>query len=357
MKKQAVLSGLSQFKILLQNPFVLLPILTIIVIVITLVVLPRFKKDKSSTSLDQSQINQILKNNSSPQDFAKLTREIGLQKAYELVKIKFPANDTGAHDFAHIIGIVAHETGGMANLKFCDTAYNYGCYHGFIEDFISKNTVSAVAQIEDGCIALGSVHAPSCLHGIGHGVMVDSSYNLNSALKNCASLQQTSQIYCWDGVFMERIVGSMQTPEDKVVMTKDTLREPCDSVSTTYKQQCWRNQVSAWLPFFTGNTKEVGKQCNLIEREYQKTCFESLGLLVTITTGQNHQALISACQVFPENQISDDCLIGAMKELLFEGKNPQIAATLCDAVSQTNRNTCQQIYADHLAQSQTRFGR
>lgn len=353
MTKQAVLKDSSSFK----NPFVLLPILLLIFIVITLVVLPQFKKKGDLTSFDQAEVDQIFQSNSSPQDFAKLTREIGLQKAYELIKKKFPNNDAAAHDFAHIIGIVAHDLAGMENLKVCDTAYNYGCYHGFIEAFISKNTVAKVAQIEDGCIALGTVHAPSCLHGIGHGVMVDSSYNLDAALENCSVLKQTSQIYCWDGVFMERIVGSMKTQEDKIIMTAKTLQVPCNSVKVTYRQQCWRNQVSSWFSFFGAKTKEVGGQCSLIEKEYQPICFETLGLLTTITFGENSPLLVSSCQVLPQDQISDDCLIGAMKELLFEGKQPNIAAVLCDSVSFANRDLCRATYSDHLSQSQARFGR
>ena len=356
MTKSPVLKDLNQFK----NPFFFLPILLVIFVLFSLLLLPQFKKDDSKIEVDQKKIDLIFAT-SDTRAFTELTGEIGPQIAYEIIKAKYPNNDAAAHDFAHIIGIVAHDQKGMENLKVCDTAYNYGCYHGFIEAFIAKNTVAKVSGIEDGCIALGPVHAPSCLHGIGHGVMVDASYNLGTALENCSVLKKTSQIYCWDGVFMERIVGSMLVEKDKIKITQETLRDPCDSVKITYKEQCWRNQVSAWLPFFQGNTKEVGKQCSLIESQYQKTCFESLGLLVTITVGESREALISSCQVLPTSpaggQISDDCLIGAMKELLFEGKKPDIAAHLCDAVSAPNRNYCLATYADHLAQSQARFGR
>lgn len=295
------------------------------------------------------------------QGFTEFTKKLDPPKTYELLKKVFPANDADAHDFAHIIGIVAHDSNGIKGLSVCDTAYNYGCYHGFIEAFIAKNGVKKVAVIEEGCIALGTVHAPSCLHGIGHGVMVDASYKLDPALENCSILKTTSRIYCWDGVFMERIVGSMLTTDKRQVLTEATLGEPCNSVKTGYREQCWRNQVSAWFQFFGENTKKVGLQCSLIEREYQKTCFESLGLLVTITVGENAPALISSCQVLANpptgGQVSDDCLIGAIKELLFEGKNPTIAQTLCNSVSSQNRPYCLQVYSDHLAQSQARFGR
>lgn len=356
MTKHSVLKDSKQFK----NPFVLLPILLVVFVFASLAIFPQLGKKPQTKPIDQKRVDQIFKSNDT-QAFTKLTQEIGPQKAYDLLKIKFPKNDADAHDFAHIIGIVAHDSGGIKGLSVCDTAYNYGCYHGFIEVFIAKNGIGKVAGIEEGCIALGTVHAPSCLHGIGHGVMVDASYKLDTALENCSILKTTSQIYCWDGVFMERIVGSMLAADKRPVITEATLGEPCNSVQIVYKEQCWRNQVSAWLPFFAGNTKDVGKQCSLIEDQYQKTCFESLGLLVTITVGENAPALISSCQVLANpptgGQVSDDCLIGAMKELLFEGKNPLLSQTLCNSVSSQNRPYCLQVYSDHLSQSQARFGR
>lgn len=351
MTNKAVLKDLNPFRKFAGSPLFLF----VAILVLVLAGLLKFGKGQSSPSISPTRLDQIIKNNDSAA-FTKMTYEIGPQKSYELLKQKFPKNDAAAHDFAHIIGIVAHDQAGITNLKVCDTAYNYGCYHGFIEAFIAQNGVKKVSGIEQGCIALGPVHAPSCLHGIGHGVMVDSSYNLETALGNCSVLKETSQIYCWDGVFMERIVGSMLTAENKPMMTRNNLREPCDSVKITYKEQCWRNQVAAWFTFFNGNTKDVAIQCSLVEVQYQKTCFESLGLLVTITVGENQQSLVSSCQVFPANQISDDCLVGAIKELLFEGKNPDIAKNLCQSVSAANRPYCLQVYNDHYSQSQTRFG-
>ncbi len=351
MTKQAVLKDLNKSK-------KLIPLL--VILIATLVTSTIFLSTKSNSpepAKDNSTADfRKIVSTKNIQAFTEFTKKLDPPKTYELLKKVFPNNDADAHDFAHIIGIVAHDQKGIENLKVCDTAYNYGCYHGFIEAFIAASGVEKVTGIEEGCIALGPVHAPSCLHGIGHGVMVDASYKLDTALENCSILKPTSQIYCWDGVFMERIVSSMLVAKDKLVMTKETLRQPCDSVQTIYREQCWRNQVSAWFQFFSANTKEVGRECSLIEPQYQKTCFESLGLLVTITVGENTSQIINSCTV-TNSQISDDCLVGAIKELLFEGKNPSIAQSLCSAVSITNRDYCLQVYNDHLTQSRARFDR
>ena len=287
--------------------------------------------------------------------FSIFTNKFGPAQTYQFLKQEFTHNETKAHDFAHVIGIVAHDQEGIEGLKICDTAYNYGCYHGFIEAFIAKNGIGKVTVIEEGCTRLGTVHAPSCLHGIGHGVMVADSYNLEGALNHCSLLKNSSQIYCWDGVFMERIVASMQTAKDKPILSEQTLREPCETIAKVFKNQCWRNQIAAWMQFFAGNTRKVGEQCSLLEADYRPTCLESLGLMSTITVGENPDRLISSCRVATANQLSDDCLIGAMKELLFEGKNPNLAYSLCQYVSAENQGKCLATYNDHFNQYQQRF--
>ncbi|MEK9146785.1 MAG: hypothetical protein AAB639_01140, partial [Patescibacteria group bacterium] len=142
MTKSPVLKDLNQFK----NPFFFLPILLVIFVLFSLLLLPQFKKDDSKIEVDQKKIDLIFAT-SDTRAFTELTGEIGPQIAYEIIKAKYPNNDAAAHDFAHIIGIVAHDQKGMENLKVCDTAYNYGCYHGFIEAFIAKNTVAKVSGI------------------------------------------------------------------------------------------------------------------------------------------------------------------------------------------------------------------
>lgn len=345
MIKSAVLKGLNLFK----NP--LIPLSVLAGIVIIFIILPPWDFTQQAQNTGQVKAEQIFETNDA-QAFSAITRQIGPRQAYELIKSKFKNNEAAAHDFAHIIGIVAHEEGGMANLKICDTAYNYGCYHGFIEDFIAKNTVSEVSQIEDGCIALGWVHAPSCLHGIGHGVMVDASYNLDKALNNCSLLQESSQIYCWDGVFMERIVGSMLSSKDKLKLTDGTLNEPCRSVAATYRQQCWRNQPAAWLAYFKNDIRRTGDQCLAIDLKFQDICLASTGHLIAMGAPNDANQIKNLCTF--GGGINDACLIGVVKELMFEGKPPQLAQSLC--AYSTSQADCLNQFNQLFGEYQQRFG-
>lgn len=309
---------------------------------------PSFQKKQETVDLESIFGDKTYKK------FSEYSQEAGLKEAYELLKQRFPKNEPRAHDFAHVVGIKSYEINKKNGLSVCDTAYNYGCYHGFIEAYISDMGNVALPKIENSCLSLGSVHSPSCLHGIGHGVLASRSYKLNVALTDCDQLLQNSRSYCWDGVFMERITASMQDPNDRQPQTEDTLDEPCDSLSYAYRKNCWRNQVSAWFNYYGENPKSVGSRCALIEKEFQNTCFENIGFHNVMTTGEDFQKLVSSCKIISSG--SDNCLMGELQELLFEGKNPALSQSLCGQVNASFQRECQEIFNLHYSQYQQRFG-
>lgn len=290
------------------------------------------------------------------QGLEKFTKQNGVNKTYDLVKKRFPNNDPSAHDFAHVVGIVAYQVDGMDGLSHCDTAYNYGCFHGFMESFVAQNGIEQIPQIESACFGLGDLHAPSCLHGIGHGVMIDSGYDLAKGLKGCHLLQNQSQIYCFDGVFMERIVQSMQAPEKRFLPTEATLDYPCGEVAYIYKSQCWRNQVTVWFSFFGGESRNAGQRCLRIEAEFVPMCLESVGLNIAMQAPKSADAVAGACAFIPENIVADSCVIGVVKELMFENKSPELAASLCNYVSVSSRDGCHLLFGQLKEDSKMRFG-
>ncbi len=277
-------------------------------------------------------------------EFLDYARKNGAYKAYAVLKNRFTNNETAAHDFAHVVGQAAFEQKGDGGLSICDTAYNYGCFHGFIEFFLDKKGINAIGQVEQSCLGLASVHAPSCLHGIGHGVMIWDSYKVDNALLDCDRLAESSRIYCWDGVFMEKNRGSMIADSNRFKMTEATLGEPCNSVSQKYKEQCWRNQVFAWFGYYDGDFSSVRRQCYLLDGRFRKTCFEGIGFGAVANFGADRQKTNDICGSADIGQGRDDCLIGAMKEMLFEGKDPGTAQSLCGDVSAVSAAGCRELF-------------
>lgn len=290
-------------------------------------------------------------------DFPKFeawAQKYGEGAAYQILKAKYKNNEVDAHDFAHVVGLVAFEKSAIGGLALCDAAFNYGCHHGFIEGFLIKKGLDSVGEIETTCEGFGQLHAPSCLHGIGHALLINTSYNLEPALKDCERLKETSRIYCYDGVFMERVIGSMQNEKDRQLLTEDTLDKPCKEISAVYKSQCWRNQTTAWFQYFQNSSQEVLKMCTTIELEHQQICFESVGLFNVMKNGENLQGLTNDCKI-TEGLQNDSCLIGEIRELMFEGKNPQTAQALCQYTSAQNQQSCNYLFGQLLQEYQMRF--
>ena len=281
--------------------------------------------------------------------------KVGIAKTYELIKARFPNNDPAAHDFAHVIGIAAYQKEGLGGLSYCDTAFNYGCMHGFMESFVAQNGIGEIAQIENACIALGQLHAPSCLHGIGHGVMIDSGYVLEKALDDCHRLQNASKLYCFDGVFMERIVQSMQAPEKKFTIAFETLDYPCNEVAYIYKSQCWRNQVTVWFQFYGGESRNAGQRCLQIESEFMPICTESVGLNVAMRNPKSADEAAAACAFIPGGIVADGCVIGVLKELMFENRPGVFASQLCEFVSVSAEADCNRLLLQLQEENRKRF--
>lgn len=314
-----------------------------------------FANPSQKSAVSSKSPTASLPQNLNIESLAEFAKQNGVSFAYLQLKEKFPGNDASAHDFAHVIGIIAFETQDMQGLSVCDTAYNYGCYHGFIEAFFAKNDVAKVTQIEASCNLLGPIHAPSCLHGIGHGVLVNRSYNVDQALADCSQhLQQTSQIYCFDGVFMENITGSMLAANRRVAVTEQNIDEPCNNVDYIYQNQCWRNQVTVWHSFFQ-NTKKVGAKCLAIDKEFQTTCLESIGLSIAMNSPQEAKIIVNLCTFLPRDQISQDCLTGVMREIMFEGRPPNLAQSLCNYFK--NQQECLALFNSLLMEYHQRFNR
>lgn len=310
---------------------------------------------KTTTKAKLSLNDEVFKSQNY-QKFENFTKKNGVKKTYQILKEKYPNNDTIAHNFAHIVGFEALRQDGISGLEICDTSYNYGCHHGFVEVYLKKFGVESVKDIENSCKKLGPVHTPSCIHGIGHGVMVVDTYDIKKALWDCDLLDEQSRIFCWDGAFMERVTGSMLGDDFKLEIDDSNLDEPCISIEEKYQEQCFRNQVTVWYKFFENSIGKVASRCSQTKESYQKTCFESIGLMNVMVTVGDPQRIINNCLTL-NNDALDFCFIGSLKEFLFEGKSPQIAKSFCEFINPKNRAECHAQYNIHVEQFNERFGK
>ena len=86
-----------------------------------------------------------------------------------------------------------------------------------------------------------------CEHGLGHGLMLYTGYELPLALTMCHGLaDEFEQVSCSGGVFMENLSSSFGLRSRW--LKKDNLLYPCNIVSRQDKLYCYLLVTSRILP-------------------------------------------------------------------------------------------------------------
>ena len=155
---------------------------------------------------------------------------------------------------------------------------------------------------------------------------------------------------------MERVIGSMILDKSTIALRADDLKNPCNTVDEKYQEQCYRNQVTSWSIFFKGDVSKIGAQCTAIEKKLQAQCFESIGYQNVMNVGEKEGQLVTLCGTITDSYGHNRCLIGEMKELLFEGKSPQLASRICGYIMDNQTLECSDNYSRGLTDYRSRFG-
>ncbi len=237
----------------------------------------------------------------------------------------------GCHDTAHRAGRLAYEIYGAESFKLCDSECHSGCYHGATEAYFYEHGTANLSQnLNLLCNSeLNGFFTHQCIHGIGHGLMAWTSYDLPEALKSCDMLKER-QDSCWTGVFMENIVGGL-TDKKSEKFTKylsDDPLYPCTSVEERYKSSCYFLQTSRMMQLFTADFAKVAKACLKAEEPYQASCFQSMGRDVGGSHRRDPEGAIIACSNAPD-KYRLDCLGGAVQDSLWDPSSQDNALKFC----------------------------
>src|SRR5262249_40387806 len=119
-----------------------------------------------------------------------------------------------------------------------------------------------------------------CVHGLGHGLMIQSGYNLPFSLKICHRLQTSwDQISCTGGVFMENFAAGVTSiyGVKSPYVKDDDLVYPCDAVAERDKLYCYLMVTSRILQANGYDWRAAAKICARVEIGWRATCFQSFG--------------------------------------------------------------------------------
>ena len=258
------------------------------------------------------------------QAFGNLVFTDGPKPALERLQRELQTNTTVAADCHRI----AHRMGSAALSRFKDkvapafiagtAVCASGYYHGIIERaFLGQPTdkLSIVARqlCSDPKITEQRFLAYQCIHGLGHGLMIYTGYDLPGSLRTCDDLRNGfDRVSCSGGVFMENFNSSYGVTS-KYLKKNDPIY-PCNSVAERHKLYCYLLVTANILRVENYDQARTADACRRSEKQWIKTCFESFGRDVSGIAGKSASKALASCRLAKANE--GDCLYGVAREIV-----------------------------------------
>jgi hypothetical protein len=258
--------------------------------------------------------------------------------------------DPGCHRVAHRIGsaALARNHGNIAKTFAEGSASCFsGYYHGVLERSllsVKSYTPASLGKVVRGLCSGAEMNKTmwltyQCLHGLGHGLMITTGYNLPLALKVCDRLSTPwERTSCNGGSFMENIstffgVKSQWVRDDDPVY-------PCDWVAQEHKLKCYEIVTSRILRLNGGSWPKTAETCSTVEKGWTSACFRSLG---RDSAGQAHEdpaKIKDFCAYASPYGGEAACITGAAEAMTGNFGTGRPAVALCKTTSAEFRDGC-----------------
>jgi hypothetical protein len=258
-----------------------------------------------------------------------------------------PAVEKDCHRISHFIGSAALERfDGNVGKTFSQgsPACVSGYYHGILERaFLGISTTSGLARVaKDLCVADGIRRRGfldyQCRHGLGHGLMIQTGYDLPLVLSICARLGTGwDHKACAGGAFMENI-NTRFGFRSPWLDDEDPLY-PCAQVSVPDRRSCYLRASWRILTLEGGSFERTATACAALGR-WARTCFQGFGRDVAEKARYGGAEIRSLCRVAGAGEA--DCLFGAARTVANASGRDGIepAAELCTESPRAARAAC-----------------
>ena len=350
---------------------------------------PTSVKDSTTSALawqlqSYPEINSI---KGSDWDFQKLTaffQDLALKKggeyAYHALAVAanmgyLPPNiDT--HLLGHVVGDELYKQQGINGIKVCTEDLRDACAHSIVVGYLLDHGASGLPVAVAACHgAPGGLGAYTmCVHGLGHGVLAYTEYNMQDAVKLCETTgtpaygnQEVGQ--CVGGVTMEMMAGvhdhdTWLKESPNYFKANDPL-SPCDmgfipkgALSYCYVYLTPHLFAAAGADLSAPDPKYFGKAmsfCSALPKNdsNRDVCFGSFGKeYVVLANARNVESVVNMnddqlkliynwCRSGPDEALSP-CLDSALQSLYWGGENdPGVSIRFCSVIpDKTQSDKC-----------------
>jgi hypothetical protein len=282
------------------------------------------------------------------QAFGNLAYHEGPSKALALLSQKIatdPSIEATCHPIAHTIGAGAllhfHGNVGKAFGEGNPTCGS-GYYHGLLQWKLAGVTPDRVASVARKVCSEPSIRANAydyyqCVHGLGHGLMLYTRYDLPKALDLCHQLSTSyDSVSCTGGVFMENQQSSYGIRSK--YLKKDDLLYPCDVVKDVDKLYCYLLVTSYILPQVGYDWKKAADWCRKSDANFVQYCFQSYGRDASGSAREDPAGIIRNCSNAGSGE--RECIFGAVRDILNNNPSDVRSKELCQKVDSEFRSYC-----------------
>lgn len=261
-----------------------------------------------------------------------------------------------SHRMAHELGWHALDVYGSVEeaLRTCSYKVFAGCFHGALQAYFLSVPELDPPRIVGICPSDNAFRQYTCLHGLGHGLMLATNYAMNRSLQLCDALDGFfAQGSCHGGVFMENIVayidyrvsGTTHTHGGHgghgvpaFVVDPDDPYFPCDAVGAQYQTTCWLIHTSLILFYNGGDFRDGARKCDGAV-PHTPTCYRSLGRDASGYTNRDVAKGVEYCSyATPEGRAY--CIRGFVAESVLNYATPEAGLPVCRAMPEVDKAPC-----------------
>lgn len=218
----------------------------------------------------------------------------------------------------------------------CDSSL----YHGIIENFLKHKVILNNIDPEDievttSCdIFEDRFTKLECSHGMGHGLVKVSDFDLEWSSNRCDEFTLTEQKQvCYRGVFMENIVALQN---GMGVFDENDPYSVCNTLEDRHAQVCYQYHAKIIASFTPGT---VFDSCDKIEPENLiKYCYMGVQPYLFTAFDNNYQFVVSECSKGNPNY-QTYCYVGNVVALV-DWKGTEEGITFCKAIPEEFKPDC-----------------
>ena len=305
--------------------------------------------------------------------YQDLVYNSGVKAAFTDLKDQFNKEQfvkEACHQLTHEIGRAAATlySGDLGSTysqgdNFCGSGY----YHGAMETIVANIGADKILDEADNICAdprehqNQSLNHRNCAHGIGHGLMGLYQNELFESLEGCGALTDAfERDQCSGGVFMENILDENNPSNPSKYLKADQPFYPCTEVKSEYKQQCYGRHAGYALKKQGNDFAKVFELCGKVEDGFQTRCYVGLGneaavqgTYIDTADGSQAEFIRGLCTQAQNDEALLNCLIGAVRQLIFFYDSDEQAKALCKSLMSADwRAACRQVSKEYMAERQ-----